>query len=771
MGYTDAGTTLADAEARREQARQLFECFQPCAGTPAELYWIKTRRLPAATIAACADLYYLPAPIEGRPPVDHAAVALLRDVTGEVSGFELSYCDIAGAAAAAEPRRQTYALREHGVRDGLFHAGGGESATAWLTEGYGAKALAVAALGLRAYGAGSRVILGCAPPPEAGVVLVPDRRPDDKAVDPKTGRSAAGAHDVDYRRAIDLLTLAGKTVRLAAAPDCEHSGGGSCKDADDVLRAHGPVRLKELLEDAADTELSLDGEARRLAQIDDPLERDQAVKAKAAELKVGVALLRDRVAHYRERMGADAAAVGGTLSGDAVVFEDVQPWHAPVDGAGLVADLIDYISAHAQLPEHAALTCALWVLHCHAHGAAYHSPRLVLRSPTKGCGKSTARRTLSRLVPKPFEAVSITGPTLFRPIGQWSPTVFLDEANELDWRTAHDLIAVITSGHCVDDPGVPRCVGPDFEVRVFRVWAPLCIALIGFLPSPIAERSIVIEMAKKRRTATVRRLVRRDLDQAAAQLARRAARWTVDHRIALESADPELPPTLGDRPADNWRPLLAIADLIGLGTAARTAALGLAPADDDGEDLGVQLLADIRQIFDNAAVPKLSSAAIVGHLIAMEERPWAEFGRARRPITTNALARMLRPFKIRPGGTIRTAASTAKGYYRATFEQAWSAYSLLGTCEQPPHRHNAGAEPVSENSQPTHVTPDVAVENPPDATNSAIFGGVAVADGDGTPHGGNGVASEAAAGQPVKVPKPRRFRIRGADTTPTVEGL
>ena len=66
------------------------------------------------------------------------------------------------------------------------------------------------------------------------------------------------------------------------------------------MRQHGPIRLKELIETTEVSALSLDGEARKLAQIDDPLERDAQTKARATELKVRVALLRDRVTHYRE---------------------------------------------------------------------------------------------------------------------------------------------------------------------------------------------------------------------------------------------------------------------------------------------------------------------------------------------------------------------------------------------------------------------------------------------------------------------------------------
>ena len=59
-----------------------------------------------------------------------------------------------GARTGTAPNKQAYSLREHGVRDGLFHAGGSGD-VAYLTEGYSCKALAIASLGLgRVYGGG-----------------------------------------------------------------------------------------------------------------------------------------------------------------------------------------------------------------------------------------------------------------------------------------------------------------------------------------------------------------------------------------------------------------------------------------------------------------------------------------------------------------------------------------------------------------------------------------------------------------------------------------
>ena len=133
-------------------------------------------------------------------------------------------------------------------------------------------------------------------------MIVPDRRPPDSSPD-------ALDHDRDYKRAVDLLLLAGKTVLVAKAPECQHPGGGACKDADEYLRRHGPIRLKELIETTEVSALSLDGEARKLALIDGPARArradqgpgDRAEGARSAAAGSGDALPRGRKHRHRAR--------------------------------------------------------------------------------------------------------------------------------------------------------------------------------------------------------------------------------------------------------------------------------------------------------------------------------------------------------------------------------------------------------------------------------------------------------------------------------------
>jgi hypothetical protein len=59
----------------------------------------------------------------------------------------------------------------------------------------------------------------------------------------------------------------------------------------------------------------------------------------------------------------------------------------------------------------------------------------------------------------------------------------------------------------------------------------------------------------------------------------------------------------------------------------------------------------------------------------MEERPWAERGPSRRPITPSQLAKLLKPFDIAPRN-IRLDA-IVKGYLLSDFAEVWARYFTL----------------------------------------------------------------------------------------------
>ena len=166
-----------------------------------------------------------------------------------------------------------------------------------------------------------------------------------------------------------------------------------------------------------------------------------------------------------------------------------------------------------------------------------------------------------------------------------------------------------------------------------------------------------------------------------------------------------LPDVLGDRQADCWEPLLAIADLAGdpWPALARKAAVTLAQVGAiEDEQIGLQLLEDIRQVFRAEKNPKaLFSKELLSALHELEDRPWNTFGRSEKPITGVAMANLLRPFGVVSAGSLRIGTRVGRGYRRDAFLDAWKRY--LGRIK-PLHRNKANKtgpqSPISDPLQP-----------------------------------------------------------------------
>ena len=122
--YSSAEDVFADADGKIALAKKLSERFQAIERSPAARYLIEARKLPAATVLGCQDLRLLTAADRGQAAPGSRGGQPAARCDGEVSGFQLEFVDITGARTGTEPGKQTYSLREHGVRDGLFHAGG-----------------------------------------------------------------------------------------------------------------------------------------------------------------------------------------------------------------------------------------------------------------------------------------------------------------------------------------------------------------------------------------------------------------------------------------------------------------------------------------------------------------------------------------------------------------------------------------------------------------------------------------------------------------------
>jgi len=378
------------------------------------------------------------------------------------------------------------------------------------------------------------------------------------------------------------------------------------------------------------------------------------------------------------RTAQDSIAVEGrlTLPPPKIRKRGVEElWPDPVDGQLLLRDVQRTFERFLSLPDGAPLAVALWVVYAHCFDAFDISPLLAVTSPVKRSGKSTLFNVLSRLVPTPLFASNMSAAAVYRAVDARAPTLLADEADS--WFSMRDdMRGIWNSGHTRWGARVLRSLGAG-GLEELSTWCPKALALIRSvpkdLPSTIADRSIVISMRRRTPEEQVDRLRLDRLDAELSPLRMKAARWSADNIPALRDLDPSVPTDMDDRAADNWRPLLAIAELIGENAASRARLIARRLADPDGDidEEGVAALADLRLSFAEEQTDRLPSQVIVSRLNSNEERPWG------KRLDPRHLARLLRPFGIRSrslwaefGGQ----RSSVKGYFRDDCTEAFRRY-------------------------------------------------------------------------------------------------
>ena len=399
-----------------------------------------------------------------------------------------------------------------------------------------------------------------------------------------------------------------------------------------------------------------------------PAEYGQRRAALSEELETPVTWLDKEYGERRQR-GPKAASDKPAPK----FLEAPEPWEEPVDGTELVTNLVTMVRRHVVLAANAALAVALWIIHAHALGCFSVTPILAIQSPEKRCGKTTLLGLLQHLMPKALTAANMTMAAVYRVIEERGVSLVLDEADTFLTAEKAELIGILNSGHTRTSAFVLRTVGDSHEVKQFSTWCAKVAALIGPLPPTLQDRSIVVQLERKRLDQAVERR-RADRNSDLVELCRKAARWSADHADQLVACDPMAPGTLDDRAADNWRPLLAVAEVIGGNWPqhARKAASALSGSRDaDDESPGVLLLRDVRQVLTDR-VPFLSPSRLIEELVALEEAPWAEW-RHGKPITARGVANLLRPYGI-SSELSREAGITGRRYHREAFLNAWGRY-------------------------------------------------------------------------------------------------
>jgi hypothetical protein len=363
-----------------------------------------------------------------------------------------------------------------------------------------------------------------------------------------------------------------------------------------------------------------------------------------------------------------------------------------VDGAELLEEIRAFLTKYMVLPSaEVADLLAVWTVHTHAIEVAYATPYLRITSATRECGKTVLLEILATLTARGWHAVNPSAAVLYRKIDRQQPTLLLDEMDNFPLDDRRDALAVLNAGY-KRGATIDRCK-ENGDLESFSAYCAKAYAGIDErrLVDTLLSRSITIRLEKRLPSDAIDPWIGQDCEEPAESLRDRAQAWAEQNMESL-GPRPALPGSIVNRAAEVWRPLLAIADRVGADwpTRTRRAAVNLATGGDaaDEQDGLVLLLADIREAFGKATV--ISTAHLLTFLNGLDESPWGARRRG-EGLDARGLARLLRPFKIRPRSV--RAEGGSKGYHLEQFEDAFARH-LQEAAQAAQAAHSAqGLEP------------------------------------------------------------------------------
>lgn len=355
------------------------------------------------------------------------------------------------------------------------------------------------------------------------------------------------------------------------------------------------------------------------------------------------------------------------------IFTEVTPWPEPVQGGQLLDELALLTRRFVVCDSYTSDTVALWISFTWLIDAVSVAPIANITAPQPNCGKSTLLDLLELLCYRPLKTDNVSSAALFRSIEKWHPTLLIDEVDTF-LKDNESARGILNSGH-KRNGSVLRVIGDDHEPRKFSTWGAKALCGIGAINKTLSSRSIRFELRRKLPHETVENLRHANRGEIAT-LQSKLARFAIDAHQTVSAARPLAMAGLDNRAQDNWEPLLAIADTAGEGwpERARKAASAINSLDmaQANEDVGTELLRDIRDIFQKQERQRLFTTDLLQALTENDEAPWASWNRG-YPMTARQLACRLSDFGIR-SDDVRIGTTVKKGYLLDKFKDAFHRY-------------------------------------------------------------------------------------------------
>jgi hypothetical protein len=351
----------------------------------------------------------------------------------------------------------------------------------------------------------------------------------------------------------------------------------------------------------------------------------------------------------------------------------------------ILNQVVSFLRRYLVCDDYQLTLLALWSLHTWCYTSFAATPYLDIRSPAPQSGKSLCLRLLLEISASPEFASGADARTLMdrlltadhdlenlekaRFSGFPTRTILLDNCHHaFSSSERQPLLALLNSGSEAISCYPLGCSD-------YYLFGPKAFAGHAPLPASLAGRCIPIMLQRKKPSQIVARFNLRDAHAAGIKLASWMKSWARNNSGALaraaQNAPPQLPSSLTPGEQGCAEPLLHIADLIGGSWPQRARVAIAAVFNLPASSLSLQLLGDIREIFQGKNNPEyLPTRDLLALLSDLESRPWSAWNAK----SGQKLGTLLHDFGICSRSFHHGDAPAFKGYLRRSFENTWERY-------------------------------------------------------------------------------------------------
>lgn len=344
----------------------------------------------------------------------------------------------------------------------------------------------------------------------------------------------------------------------------------------------------------------------------------------------------------------------------------------------VIDDLMDYFKRFIAFEnEDHPLILSLWTANTWVYEHSSTAPYLYVFSQEKQSGKTLTLDVLQTVARNPLMSNDITSAALFRAIDYMTPTIFLDEVDNIFTGSAgkQELRGMLNSGY-KKNGYIYRCdKDSPAGVKAYSTFGPKVFAGIdnACLPDTLASRCIPLKLSRKPKGVEMEEFFAEDVVDDVEPILAQLESLAQDASI-IETFKTGRPVNTIGVQSRQWeisRPLVNLAEALGYGEALREALKRVfeKPETNVGESLLESLLGTIHGIFverEETGDPYPNKLFTEDVLTALQEYGTVWTGKM--------LSEHLDKIDVHPA-PIRRGSHVKRGYLKEQFEEAWAKYT------------------------------------------------------------------------------------------------